>query len=214
MSRQRIRAGLTLFAFMAGTALAAGLVVAAAVSMSDPKEEPANAAQTGNVTTTSALPPSTTEEVPTTTEELPTTSAMRGASNKGATSLQVNVGDCVHLSGSGIDKAACGTPNSTYKVFEKAPANAQCPTDADHTYNETLQGAAQAALCLDIDWVIGGCMEVVPGNPKRLDCAAPTPTGVRVIDIKQNTVDVNACGSTDSGIVYRQRHYVVCVNRL
>jgi hypothetical protein len=35
-----------------------------------------------------------------------------------------------------------------------------------------------------------------------------------VIDIKQNTVDVNACGSADSGIVYQQRHFVVCVARL
>ncbi|MGQ4596911.1 LppU family putative lipoprotein [Nocardia sp. R6R-6] len=199
---------------MAGTALAAGFVVVAAVSMSDPVEKPANAAQTDNVAMTSA-PPATTDEPPTTTEELPTTPAMRGAANKEATSLQVNIGDCVYLGGSaGIDKAACGTANSIYKVFEKAPANSQCPTDADHTYNETLQGAMQAALCLDIDWAVGGCMDLVPGSPQRLDCATRTPNAVHVIDIKQNTVDVNACGSADSGIVYQQRHYVVCVMRL
>jgi hypothetical protein len=214
VSRQRVRAGITLAAFMVGTGLAATLVVVAALSMSGPAEEPAAAAQTATAPTTSTPPP-TTEEPPTTTEPLPTTSAMRGASNKSATSLQVSIGDCVQLGGAGgIDKTACGRPNSVYKVIEKAPANAACPTDADHTYNETLHGAAQAALCLDIDWVVGGCMELTPGNPKRLDCAAPAPGAVRVIDIKQNTVDVNACGSADSGIVYQQRHFVVCVARL
>lgn len=215
MSRQRVRAGITLAAFMVGTGLAAALVVFAAVSMSGPADAPPKAAQTADAPITSA-PPSTTEEpLPTTTEALPTTSAMRGASNKSATSLQVNIGDCVSLGGAGgIDKTACGSANSTYKVIEKAPANAACPTDADRTYHETLHGAAQAALCLDIDWVVGGCMELTPDNPKRLDCATPAPGAVQVIDIKQNTVDVNACGSADSGIVYQQRHFVVCVARL
>ncbi|WP_280410592.1 LppU family putative lipoprotein [Nocardia asiatica] len=214
MSRQRVRAGITLAAFMVGTGLAAALVVIAAVSMTGPADEPAKAAQTADAPTTTP-PPTTEEPLPTTTEALPTTSAMRGASNKSATSLQVNIGDCVSFSGAGgIDKTACGSANSVYKVIEKAPANAACPTDADRTYNETLHGAAQAALCLDIDWVVGGCMELTPDNPKRLDCAAPAPGAVRVIDVKQNTVDVNACGSADSGIVYQQRHFVVCVARL
>ncbi|MBF6334324.1 hypothetical protein IU450_00325 [Nocardia abscessus] len=215
MSRQRVRAGITLAAFMVGTGLAAALVVFAAVSMTDPADEPAKAAQTADAPIASA-PPSTTEEpLPTTTEALPTTSAMRGASNKSATSLQVNIGDCVSFGGAGgIDKTACGSGNSLYKVIEKAPANSTCPTDADRTYNDTLHGAVQAALCLDIDWVVGGCMELTPDHPKRLDCAAPTPGAVRVIDVKQNTVDVNACGSADSGIVYQQRHFVVCVARL
>ncbi|MBF6464433.1 hypothetical protein IU427_04460 [Nocardia beijingensis] len=216
MSRQRVRAGITLAAFMVGTGLAATLVVVAALSMSDPADEPAKAAAQADSAATTSAPPTTTEEpLPTTTEALPTTSALRGASNKSATSLQVNIGDCVQFGGAGaIDKIACGSPNSVYKVVEKAPANATCPTDADHTYSETLHGAAQAALCLDIDWVVGGCMELTPGSPKRLDCAAHTPGAVRVIDIKQNTVDVNACGSADSGIVYQQRHFVVCVARL
>ncbi|MGO4615196.1 hypothetical protein AB4305_10570 [Nocardia sp. 2YAB30] len=219
MSRQRIRAGITLTGFVAATALAAALVAFAAVSMSGPTEEPAKAAQNNSATTTSTPPPTTSDEPVTTTETEPpppTTSAMRGASNKSASSLQLNVGECVHLGGSGgIEKAACGSSGATYKVTEKAPANSPCPTDADRTYNDTLQGAAQAALCLDIDWVVGGCMELVPGDPKRLDCAAHgTPNGVRVVDVKQNTVDVNACGSADSGIVYRQRHFVVCVARL
>ncbi|WP_174183499.1 LppU family putative lipoprotein [Nocardia barduliensis] len=214
MSRQRVRAGITLAAFMVGTGLAAALVVFAAVSMTGPADEPAKAAQTADAPTTTP-PPTTEEPLPTTTEALPTTSAMRGAANKSATSLQVNIGDCVSFSGAGgIDKTACGSANSVYKVIEKALANAACPTDADRTYNETLRGAAQAALCLDIDWVVGGCMELTPDNPKRLDCAAPAPGAVRVIDVKQNTVDVNACGSADSGIVYQQRHFVVCVARL
>ncbi|MGK8501919.1 LppU family putative lipoprotein [Nocardia asiatica] len=214
MSRQRVRAGITLAAFMVGTGLAAALVVFAAVSMTGPADEPAKAAQTADAPTTTP-PPTTEEPLPTTTEALPTTSAMRGASNKSATSLQVNIGDCVSFSGAGgIDKTACGSANSVYKVIEKAPANAACPTDADRTYSETLRGAAQAALCLDINWVVGGCMELTPDNPKRLDCAAPAPGAVRVIDVKQNTVDVNACGSADSGIVYQQRHFVVCVARL
>ncbi|WP_327110409.1 hypothetical protein OHB12_21750 [Nocardia sp. NBC_01730] len=218
MSRQRIRAGITLTGFVVATALAATLVAFAAMSMSGPTEEPAKAAQNDSAATTSTPPPTTTTEEPVTTTEPPppTTSAMRGASNKSATNLQVNVGECVRLGGSGgIEKAACGSSGAIYKISEKAPANSPCPTDADRTYTDTLQGAAQAALCLDIDWVVGGCMELITGDPKRLDCAAlGTPNGVRVIDIKQNTIDVNACGSADSGIVYRQRHFVVCVARL
>ncbi|MEU7633999.1 hypothetical protein AB0C34_29170 [Nocardia sp. NPDC049220] len=128
----------------------------------------------------------------------------------------MNVGDCVRLAGSGgIEKSSCGGTGATYKVVEKAPANSPCPSDADHTYNDTLQGAAQAALCMDIDWVVGGCMELIPGSPKRLDCAAHgTPNGVRVVEIKQGTVDVNSCAASDSGIVYGQRHFIVCVARL
>ena len=116
----------------------------------------------------------------------------------------------------GIGKASCGSPNSTYKIVDKAPANSACPSDVDHTYNGTLQGADHAALCLDIDWVVGGCADLVPGNPKHIDCDTPgASNGVRVVEIRQGTTNVYDCGTgNDRGIVYQQRQFVVCAARL
>lgn len=206
---------------MIGTALAAGAVAVAAMSLSDPESTnaaPSPAAQNDAVPTASIAPSISDVPLPT-SEAPPSTSAVRSTFDKIATGLKVNVGDCVQIGRNGdtatIGKAPCGSPSSNYKVIEKAPENAACPSDADRPFNDTLHGVNRAALCLDIDWVIGGCMELVQDNPKRIDCAAKgTPNGVRVVEIKQNTTNVNVCSTSDRGIVYQQRQFVVCVARL
>lgn len=221
MSRQRVRAGLTLTVFIAVTALAAAVVAVAAMSMSDDKSttsSPSPTARNAAAPTTSAAP-STSDLPPTTTEAPPTTSAIRSTFDKIAGGLKVDVGDCVEIGGSGdnptLGKTACGSASSHYKVIDKAPENAACPSDADRALNDTLHGINRAALCLDIDWVIGGCMDPNKDNPQRIDCNTKgVPTAVRIIDIKQNTANVNVCSSSDRGIVYQQRQFVVCVHRL
>ncbi|MEV4128316.1 hypothetical protein [Nocardia sp. NPDC049707] len=221
MSRQRVRAGLTLTVFIAVTALAAAVVAVAAMSMSNNKStmsSPSPAAQ-NDVTPTTAAEPAFPELPLTTPEAPPTTSAIRSTFDKIAGGLKVDVGDCVEIGGSGdnptLGKTACGSATSGYKVIDKAPDNAACPGDADRTLDDTLRGINRAALCLDIDWVIGGCMDPNKDNPKRLDCDTKgVPDAIRVIDIKQNTTNVNVCSSSDRGIVYHQRQFVVCVYRL
>ncbi|WP_433198676.1 LppU family putative lipoprotein [Nocardia sp. CA-107356] len=221
VSRQRVRAGVTLTVFIAVTALAAAVVAVAAMSLSNDKSTgggPSPAAQNDAVPTTSALP-STSDEPLTTTEAPPTTSAIRSTFDKIAGGLKVEIGDCVEIGHSGdtatLGKATCGSATSNYKIIEKATENSACPSDADRTLNDTLRGINRAALCLDIDWVVGGCMDPNKDNPKRIDCAAKDiPNGVRVVEIKQNTANVNVCSASDSGIVYQQRQFVVCVHRL
>ncbi|MFX0579705.1 LppU family putative lipoprotein [Nocardia nepalensis] len=220
MSRQRVRAGVTLTVFIAVTALAAAVVAVAAMSLSNDKSAggaPSPAAQNDAAPTTSAPP--TSDDLLTTTEAPPTTSAVRSTFDKIAGGLKVEVGDCVEIGGSGdsttLGKTACGGPSSNYKIIDKAPENAACPSDADRSLNDTLRGINRAALCLDIDWVIGGCMDPNKDSPKRLDCNTKgVPNAVRVVDIKQNTTNVNVCSSSDRGIVYQQRQFVVCVHRL
>lgn len=222
MSRQRVRAGVTLTVFIAVTALAAAVVAVAAMSLSNDKSTgggPSPAAQNDTAPTTSALP-STSDDLPLATPEaLPTTSAIRSTFDKIAGGLKVEVGDCVEIGHNGdtttLGKAACGSATSNYKIIDKASENAACPSDADRTLNDTLRGINRAALCLDIDWVVGGCMDPNKDNPKRIDCTAKgIPNGVRVVEVKQNTTNVNVCSASDRGIVYQQRQFVVCVHRL
>ncbi|WP_378734282.1 hypothetical protein [Nocardia brasiliensis] len=218
MPSPRKRAAIVLSVFVIGTALATAVVGAVALSLNPPEEPtpngPGRADETASAATTS-IPPSVTEEpqlLATTTP--PPSSAVRGAVNKSAAVLPVDVGECVELHGTGehtvFGKTACGSANSTYRIIEKAPPNAHCPSDADHTYHHT-----GTALCLDIDWIVDGCMQLVPHQPKRVDCTVRgVPDAVKVVEIKQATTDVNACTSGDRGIVYHQRQFVVCVARL
>jgi hypothetical protein len=130
----------------------------------------------------------------------------------------VNIGDCI---GSGDDhgairKSACGTADADYLVFAKADANAACPADSDHTQPETLPDGHQDMLCLDYDWVAGGCMNLADGGARPVDCAAPAPGPgrVRVLNVVQNTTDANTCAAGDRAFVYNQRRFVVCITHL
>jgi hypothetical protein len=88
-------------------------------------------------------------------------------------------------------------------VVAAGPAGTACPSDADsgHTLGETT-------LCLDIDWVVGSCVDVSGDQPQRTECG---PGGVQVISILPDTVNVNACPSADRGFVYDERRFVVCI---
>ncbi|MFI5717977.1 hypothetical protein [Nocardia sp. NPDC051750] len=117
--------------------------------------------------------------------------------------VEVVAGECV--SGFGekeVTEASCGSAESRYKVSAVGPAGTACPTDSDSSHT-----IADTTLCLDIDWVVGSCVDVSGDEPQRTECA---PGGVQVISILPDTNSVNACPSADSGFAYDQRRFVVC----
>ncbi|MGW5387373.1 LppU/SCO3897 family protein [Nocardia sp. NPDC003963] len=151
--------------------------------------------------------------VPTSTPPAPpsvTASAVgtAGSANKEAKQappkVEVAAGECLSAVGEkDVVKASCGSAESRYKVASTGPAGTACPADADssHTIGETT-------MCLDIDWVVGSCVDVSSDQPQRTECG---PGGVQVISILPETVDVNACPSADRGFVYDERRFVVCI---
>jgi hypothetical protein len=152
---------------------------------------------------------------PTTTTSAPTTT------EAGAVGFEAEVGDCILLGGTttdaSIEEASCGSGASNYRVIGKAATSTECVSDADNYYAESRNGIEMGALCLDIDWVVGGCMDVGTGTtgPERIDCTDTTATdGVKVLAIEQNADDVSACGAGSSGYVYPERRFVVCVDEL
>ncbi|MFC8043796.1 hypothetical protein [Nocardia sp. NPDC057353] len=139
------------------------------------------------------------------------------SNNGGDIDFDAAIGDCVTLGGTindaTIAKASCGSRASNYKVIGKAPTSTACVGDRDNYYAETLNNVETGALCLDIDWVVGGCMDVGGDDPKRIDCTESAIEGIRVVNIVQGTDDVGAC-DTSSGFKYSERRFVVCVEDL
>lgn len=202
MSRQGIHGRIVLTA----CAIVAALVLVACGSTvsGHPRAENSGAATTAASVT--SLPPTIGSTAPTSVD-------------RSGTDFEATIGDCVKLGGTisnaTIEKAACGSENSNFKVIGKAAENSQCPSDVDQAYYETRAGREQGALCLDIDWVIGGCMDLGNDDPERVDCTARgTTKAVKVVEIKQSTTDVDDCTSGDRGFVYGEREFVVCVNGL
>lgn len=149
-----------------------------------------------------------------------TVDGQQGEDGGGDVDFDAEIGDCVTLGGSilaaEIDHAECGSAEANYKVIAKAATRDECVSDADQTYYVTLGGVEQGALCLDTDWVVGGCMEVpMMDEPRRADCAAPESNTVRVLDILAGTTDETGCPDTaTSYLTYDERQIVVCVEDL
>lgn len=224
MSRRRVQAGVTLAGFVVAAALSAACLIAAALSFtaSHHQSDESRSATTVSATTTVARV-AAEGPAPTTTTTHATSSAPEEplVLNKGADQKHpgesVAVGDCVAAvvavpdAGAPVQKTACDSRDSRYKVTDKAAAGGHCPGDADRAVAETLPGGATDTLCLDFNWVAGGCMSVADGSPKPIDCAAAEPGRVRVVEIKNGTTDVNSCSDGDRGFVYKERRFVVCV---
>lgn len=150
----------------------------------------------------------------------PTASTTSARTSYDGVRIDVTVGDCVRLSGPVEDPyivgAECGSRESNFTVIGKAPEPDACVSDADQTYYETLDGTEQGALCLDVDWVVDGCMALpVTGFATRIDCTAPTATdGFRVTEIVRGTDSVGDCTASDTGIEHPEREFVVCVDEI
>ncbi|KAA0924453.1 MULTISPECIES: hypothetical protein [Rhodococcus] len=155
----------------------------------------------------------------TTTTNPPTTTPQTDIDDGGSVDIDVEIGECVALGGTvdeaAIDNAACGSPQSNYVVFAKTPTSAECPEDADQYYYETYFDIEQGALCLDIDWQVGGCMDLVGEFAQRIDCATPGADTRRVVTILQGTSSVDDCPDPALyGFEKDSRNFVVCVERL
>lgn len=156
---------------------------------------------------------------PTTTTNPPTTTPTPEIDDGGSVDIDVQIGECVNLGGT-VDEAAianatCGSPQSNYVVFAKTPTSAECPEDADQYYYETYFDIEQGALCLDIDWQVGGCMDLVGEFAQRIDCATPGADTRRVVTILQGTSSVDDCPDPALyGFEKDSRNFVVCVERL
>ncbi|MEV0682484.1 hypothetical protein AB0I35_01340 [Nocardia sp. NPDC050378] len=167
--------------------------------------------------------PATSSAAPTTKKPGKSTTSKPAPTTKkgGTTDFQASVGDCVNLGGTAedatIEKASCGSRSANYKVIGKAPNRDGCIADSDQNYFETLDGVETGALCLDIDWVVGGCMDVAAEQlvARRIDCNASGNEPVRVVTIKSDATSANDCpDDADVGYVYDTRRFVVCAQTL
>ncbi len=143
--------------------------------------------------------------------------AMVGCSSAAAADLQV--GDCLKVGGPPdrpeTTKVQCGSPESNFKVVGTVETTDQCPTDVDSYYSmrSSFSGSG-STICMDIDWVVGGCMSVDPDNdrdPIRVDCNdVSAPNRQRATQIMQKVANVDQCG-TGLGYAYDERQFTVCV---
>jgi hypothetical protein len=141
---------------------------------------------------------------------------LTGCSSETTSIPDLKVGDCLKLGGTPdraqATKAACGSPASNFRVVALVADRARCPSDVDSSYSMNNN-----AVCLDIDWVIGGCMSVDPQHTKdpfRVDCNdASAPHRQRATQILKDLdppVSVDQCAS-GLGYTYAQRRFAVCV---
>jgi hypothetical protein len=142
-----------------------------------------------------------------------TTTGDRG----GSVEVNVEVGECVALGGSGdfasATPASCGSMEATHKVVGKAPKAEECVADVNAAYYESILGVAETgALCLDIDWVQGHCFDLSGEDPKRVECGVPGPNVVRAAERIEGTSDETACGD-NSALAYPVRKFVVCLEQ-
>src|SRR5579875_2703669 len=95
-----------------------------------------------------------------------------------ANTADLRVGDCLRLAGTAqrpvATKVACGSRASNFKVATTVPSREQCPGDVDSSYSmRTGFRDSGNTACLDVDWVVGGCMSIDPRHttdPFRVDC--------------------------------------------
>lgn len=149
--------------------------------------------------------------------------ALAGCTSSGTTrATDFEVGDCLQVGGA-VDRpeateVPCGTPQSNYKVVATVTGGAElCPPDVDSYYSQRGGLGEQTTVCMDIDWVIGGCMSVDPDHGThavRVDCAdRSVPYRQRATQVLTGGAGVDQCRS-GQGYAYTQRQFTVCVENL
>jgi hypothetical protein len=136
-----------------------------------------------------------------------------------AAAAEMQTGDCLKVDGPPdrpeVIKAQCGSPESNFKVISTVEHSDQCPTDVDSYYStlSSFSGSAMT-LCMDIDWVVGGCMSIDPDNgrdPVRVDCTdGSAPNRQRATQLLQDVANADQCAS-GVGYPYDERRFTVCV---
>jgi hypothetical protein len=140
-----------------------------------------------------------------------------GCSSAAAADLQV--GDCLKVGGppdrAEVARVECGSTASNFKVISTVQDTEQCASDADSYYStrSSFSGSG-TTVCMDIDWVIGGCMSMDPENdrdPLRVDCNdASAPNRQRATQVLTKVANVDQC-ATGVGYAYDERQFTVCV---
>jgi hypothetical protein len=135
---------------------------------------------------------------------------------------ELQVGDCLQVGGTvdipEAEAVPCGSPESNFKVISKVTGDQICPADADSSYSlrEAFSSSATTA-CLDIDWVVGGCMSVDPehaSDPFRVDCDdTRVPNRQRATQILNGVASADQCTS-GQGYAYGHRQFTVCVENM
>ena len=140
-----------------------------------------------------------------------------GCSSAAAADLQV--GDCLKVGGPPdrpeVARVECGSTASNFTVISTVQDTDQCPSDADSYYSSRSSfNGTGTTVCLDIDWVIGGCMSIDPENdrdPLRVDCSdASAPDRQRATQVLTKVANVDQC-TTGVGYAYDERQFTVCV---
>ncbi|BBX17337.1 hypothetical protein CRI77_05115 [Mycolicibacterium duvalii] len=135
----------------------------------------------------------------------------------------VAVGDCVQMSGppdrAETTPAPCGSAESNYTVVAVVSGGGTdirgCPSDVDSSYSSQNAFSDQSTtICLDVDWVVGGCMSVDADSgqgPYRVNCDDATAPGrQRATEIMRGVANVDQCAS-GQGYAYDERDFTVCV---
>lgn len=142
---------------------------------------------------------------------------LTGCSSAAAADMQA--GDCLKIGGTydrpEASEAVCGSQQSNYKVVSTVTDSDQCPMDVDSYYSMTSPFSDESeTVCMDIDWIVGGCMNIDPENdtdPYRVDCSDSTaPHRQRATEILQGVSNVDQCAS-GVGYAYDERQFTVCV---
>ena len=132
---------------------------------------------------------------------------------------ELQVGDCLTVRGTAdrpeAVEAPCGSLESTYRVVAKVENSDECPSDADSSYTARAGfGSSTSTACVDIDWVVGGCMSVDPDggdDPVRVECDdTSVHNRQRATQILTGVASVDQCAS-GLGYAYDERQFTVCV---
>lgn len=143
--------------------------------------------------------------------------ATTGCSAAAAAELQV--GDCLKVGGPPdrpeAVKAVCGSSESNFKVVRMVEKPEECPTDVDSYYSTRTFNGSGTTVCMDVDWVIGGCMSVDPDHtrdPFRVDCTdAKAANRQKATQVLDRVANPDLCTS-GLGYPYPERQFTVCVD--
>ncbi len=138
---------------------------------------------------------------------------------RSAATSDVVVGDCLETGGPPdrpeARKVPCGTAESNYKVVAVVEETDECPTDVDSYYSMGSSFSdSRTTVCLDIDWVVGGCMSIAREtgeDPVRTECDdTAVPGRQRATQILDDVASADLCAS-GLGYAYDERDFTVCV---
>jgi hypothetical protein len=139
-----------------------------------------------------------------------------------ASAADMHVGDCLKVVGPAdrpeTMKVQCGSRESNFKVVGSVEEAEQCATDVDSSYSmRTSFTGRGSTVCMDIDWVVGGCMSIDPDNdrdPARVDCHDGSASNrQRATQIIHDVANVDQC-ATGLGYAYDERRFTVCVENV